>query len=277
MTPAFEYVTYGRMDELHQLQSPRTGARAELNFILLSQAEELLFRAVGDDLHTAREALGGDRVEDACAALARAARTQRALLACWEPMNGMTADEFVAFREVLKNASGEQSVTYRSLEFLLGNRPERHVGTVRREGTPLLAEELGRPSLYDTALVWLAGRDVSIRPPRPALPGPASTSRGRRSRTPGWRSTGIPEPIHRNSAWRRACSKSPISSPCGGPLICSSSNGCSGVKGGPAEPTVPPGSGSSTNTDSSRSCGRSGRDSEHDGDGRPASTGEGKS
>lgn len=170
MTPAFEYVTYGRMDELHQLQSPRTGARAELNFILLSQAEELLFRAVGDDLHTAREALGGDRVEDACAALARAARTQRALLACWEPMNGMTADEFVAFREVLKNASGEQSVTYRSLEFLLGNRPERHVGTVRREGTPLLAEELGRPSLYDTALVWLAGRgclDPSATPRAP--------------------------------------------------------------------------------------------------------------
>ncbi|WP_018681047.1 tryptophan 2,3-dioxygenase [Actinokineospora enzanensis] len=156
MTRTPEYVSYAHMDKLHELQHPRSDARGELNFILLSHVKELLFRAVTDDLDTAREALHRDDVPGACLALSRATRTQRVLVACWESMNGMSVDEFVAFRHVLNDASGVQSFAYRALEFVMGNRPRQMVESVQEDGHPLLRTELGKPSLYDAALALLA-------------------------------------------------------------------------------------------------------------------------
>lgn len=155
-TAEHEYVAYARMDTLHELARPRSSARGELNFILFSQVKELLFRALVDDLDTARGALAADDPGDACTSLARAVRTQRVLTSCWEAMNGMSADEFVAFREVLGDASGVQSFAYRELEFVLGNRPAAHARTAREDGHPRVRAELDRPSLYDAALAHLA-------------------------------------------------------------------------------------------------------------------------
>lgn len=162
MTQPPEYVSYGHMDELHELQRPRSDARGEMHFILLSHVKELLFRAVTDDLDTARSALDRDDVANACAALARATRTQRVLVACWESMNGMSVEEFVAFRHVLGSASGLQSFAYRTLEFVMGNRPPAQVEAVRQDGHPLLRAELARPSLYDVALRHLARQGFAI-------------------------------------------------------------------------------------------------------------------
>ncbi len=157
-----EYVAYARMDRLHELARPRSEARGELNFILISHVKELLFRAVTDDLDTARAALEGDEAAEACLALARATRTQRVLVACWESMNGMSVDEFVAFRHVLGDASGVQSFAYRVLEFVLGNRPAHQVEAAHTDGHPLPIAELARPSLYDAVLRYLARQGFSV-------------------------------------------------------------------------------------------------------------------
>ncbi|WP_433664239.1 tryptophan 2,3-dioxygenase [Nocardia sp. CA-128927] len=157
-----EYVTYAHMDELHELQRPRSEARGEMNFILISHVKELLFRAVIDDLDTARCALQRDDVADTCLALARATRTQRVLVACWESMNGMSVDEYVAFRDVLNDASGTQSFAYRALEFVMGNRPERQVTAAIRDGHAMLRAELAEPSLYDAVLQYLARQGFPI-------------------------------------------------------------------------------------------------------------------
>lgn len=170
MTQAAEYVAYARMDELHELQCPRSDARGELNFILLSHVKELLFRAVTDDLDAARAALDRDDDSQACLALSRAVRTQRVLVACWEALNGMSADEFVRFRHVLKDASGVQSFAYRTLEFVMGNRPPGQVARARQDGHPLLHAELTKPSLYDAALRHLARQGFAI--PACCLNGP---------------------------------------------------------------------------------------------------------
>ena len=162
MTRAPEYVTYARMDELHELQRPRSGARGELNFILISDVKELLFRAVSDDLDQARHALQNDDVSGTCVALARATRTQRVLVACWESMNGMSVDEFVAFRHVLNDASGVQSFAYRCLEFAMGNRPPGHVESAYADGYESLHVELSKPSLYDATLQYLARQGFAI-------------------------------------------------------------------------------------------------------------------
>lgn len=157
-----EYVAYARMDELHELQHPRSEARGELNFLLISHVKELLFRAVADDLDTARQALDRDDVSGACLDLARATRTQRVLVACWESMNGMSADEFMAFRHVLGDASGVQSFAYRALEFTMGNRPTRLVEAALDGGHPMLRAELAKPSIYDAALDYLARQGFAI-------------------------------------------------------------------------------------------------------------------
>lgn len=162
MTEAPEYVAYARMDELHELQQPRSTARGELNFILLSQVKELLFRAITDDLGNARQALLQQNPSDASIALSRATRTQRVLVACWEALNGMSVDEFAEFRHVLGDASGVQSFAYRQLEFVLGNRPGWQVRAARRDGNPVLTAELDRPSLYDATLHYLAGRGFDV-------------------------------------------------------------------------------------------------------------------
>ncbi|MFC4494592.1 tryptophan 2,3-dioxygenase [Streptomyces ovatisporus] len=162
MTQAHEYVTYARMDELHELQQPRSNARGELNFLLISQVQELLFRAVSDDLDQARQALHKDDPAGARTALRRATRTQRVLVTCWEVMNGMSADEFVAFRHVLNDASGVQSFAYRALEFAMGNRPPGHVQSAYADSYPSLRVELSKPSLYDAALAYLARQGFAV-------------------------------------------------------------------------------------------------------------------
>jgi tryptophan 2,3-dioxygenase len=162
MTQAPEYVTYAHMHELHELQQPRSEARGEMNFLLLSHVKELLFRAVTDDLDTARGALERDDAADACVALSRATRTQRVLVTCWESLNGMSVDEFVEFRHVLGGASGVQSFAYRTLEFVMGNRPSYQVQEARRDGHPLLLAELAKPSLYDVTLQHLARLGFAI-------------------------------------------------------------------------------------------------------------------
>ncbi|MBN6039887.1 tryptophan 2,3-dioxygenase [Amycolatopsis sp. 195334CR] len=172
MTQAPEYVAYARMDELHQLQHPRSEARGELNFILLSHVKELLFRAVIDDLDCARHALRHDDVPRACLALSRATRTQRVLVSCWESLNGMSADEFVAFRHVLNDASGVQSFAYRTLEFVMGNRPRRQVEAAHQDGHTLLRAELAKPSLYDVVLQYLARQGFSM--PADCVDGPTT-------------------------------------------------------------------------------------------------------
>lgn len=162
MTGVPEYVSYARMDELHELQRPRTDARGELSFLLISHVKELLFRVVADDLGTARAALGDDDLDGACLALARAVRSQGVLSACWESMNGMSADEFLEFRHVLNDASGVQSFAYRTLEFLMGNRPERHVRAALRQGPEQVRAELAKPSLYDAVLHHLDRRGFAV-------------------------------------------------------------------------------------------------------------------
>ncbi|RAY12761.1 tryptophan 2,3-dioxygenase [Actinomadura craniellae] len=154
------------MDELHDLQDTRTGSPFELSFILLSQVKELLFRMVHLELDQARGHLRADRAGEACRALARATRTQRVLIACWESMNGMPADEFVRFRDVLGQASGTQSFAYRGLEFAMGNKNPVMVRPPDLRRYPQLRAEFERPSLYDEALRFLD---------RHGLPLPAAT------------------------------------------------------------------------------------------------------
>ncbi|MFE4371731.1 tryptophan 2,3-dioxygenase [Streptomyces sp. NPDC056835] len=157
------YAAYAHMDTLLSLQEPRTGTDAEPGFIILSQVKELLFKLLHTEFTTARDHLAADRLDETLWTLRRAGRVQRVLLSCWDPLSALSPGEFAAIRAVLGSASGFQSVSYRRLEFLLGNKNPDLVAPHR--GTPNHTDLLGQlraPSLYDETIRFLARRDPGI-------------------------------------------------------------------------------------------------------------------
>jgi tryptophan 2,3-dioxygenase len=133
-----------------------------MSFILISQVQELLFRMVLVDIDQVCDALRRDAHTEARRGLARVVRTQRLLVGCWDPMNAMPVDEFLAFRHVLHTASGTQSFAYRALEFRLGNKDRRQLDPHDALRFPLLGTALSAPSLYDEALRSLARLGLAV-------------------------------------------------------------------------------------------------------------------
>ncbi|MGW1071757.1 tryptophan 2,3-dioxygenase [Streptomyces sp. NPDC002537] len=159
------YAAYACMDTLLSLQHPRTDAETEPGFIILSQVKELLFKLLHTEFGTARGHLAADRVDDALWTLRRAGRVQQTLLSCWDAFSALSPGEFASFRDVLGTASGFQSVMYRKLEFLLGNKNPQLVEPHRDTAKygEVLAQ-LREPSLYDEAVRLLARRGLDIPP-----------------------------------------------------------------------------------------------------------------
>ncbi|MEU8901786.1 tryptophan 2,3-dioxygenase family protein [Nocardia sp. NPDC048505] len=158
------YVAYARMDDLHSLAVPQTEAPQELSFILLSHVKEILFRMIYVDVDQARKQLRANDAGLACRALERTVRTQRILVTTWESINSISADEFLAFREILGTASGIQSYMYRTLEFALGNKNPAMVEMISgsMDLYPELSAELAGPSIYDEVLRYLARRKFAV-------------------------------------------------------------------------------------------------------------------
>jgi tryptophan 2,3-dioxygenase len=155
------YAQYARMDALLALQHPLSTADTEPGFIIMSQVKELLFKLLHTELTTARDQLRKDQLDGALWTLRRSDRVQRVLLVSWETFSVLSPVEFAEFRDVLGAASGFQSVSYRRLEFLLGNKNPAMVEPHRK--SPAYQEvlaQLHEPSLYDEVRGLLTRRGL---------------------------------------------------------------------------------------------------------------------
>jgi tryptophan 2,3-dioxygenase len=119
-TATSEYARYACLDELLDLQWPRTEAPAELSFIITTQVMELYFKLLSHEWTAACTALDADDVRGAIVDLRRGHGVQDALIASWEALRTLTPAEFDEFREAFGAASGIQSELYRDLERGLG-------------------------------------------------------------------------------------------------------------------------------------------------------------
>lgn len=157
------YSAYAHMDTLLSLQHPCTESVTEPAFIIMSQVKELLFKLLCTEFTTARDYLREDRLNDALWTLRRSARVQQLLLSSWDVLAALTPAEFAEFRDVLGSASGFQSVSYRRLEFLLGNKSMAMAQPHRNSPAygDVLAQ-LRQPSLYDEALSLLRRRGLNV-------------------------------------------------------------------------------------------------------------------
>jgi tryptophan 2,3-dioxygenase len=136
----------------------------EMLFIIQHQTSELWMKLVIHELTEAIEYIKRDELESCFKILARVKRIQEQLFNQWAVLETLTPSEYVQFRGVLGNSSGFQSVQYRAIEFLLGNKSPRslEVHKDRPEAYEFLKGILERPSLYDEYLRLLSRRGLPV-------------------------------------------------------------------------------------------------------------------
>ncbi|GMU44529.1 MAG: tryptophan 2,3-dioxygenase [Xanthomonadales bacterium] len=152
-------VTYDGYLLLHRLldaQQPLSSPphHDEMLFIIQHQTSELWMKLVIHELEAAIMRLRADDLGPCLKILARVKHIQRQLFEQWAVLETLTPTEYLQFRHVLGSASGFQSLQYRLIEFLLGNKNAdmlpvfEHAPAQRAR----LAAVLHAPSLYDEFL-----------------------------------------------------------------------------------------------------------------------------
>jgi tryptophan 2,3-dioxygenase len=82
----------------------------------------------------------------------------------WSVLETLTPSEYLEFRDLLGPSSGFQSVQYRTMEFLLGNKNAAMLKVFAHDpaGQATLREALEAPGLYDEVLRYLARHGHAI-------------------------------------------------------------------------------------------------------------------
>ncbi len=162
------YAGYLQLDTLLSAQRPLSDHHDEMLFIVAHHVTELWLKLVGHELRSAMALLAADDLAPALKRLARVKHIERQMFEAWGVLETLTPVEYVQFRGVLGDASGFQSLGYRTVEFLLGNKNPAMVKVFRHdpEAYAQLQADLATPSLYDEFLRLLARRGLPVPPER---------------------------------------------------------------------------------------------------------------
>jgi tryptophan 2,3-dioxygenase len=130
----------------------------EMLFIIQHQTSELWLKLLIHELTAAVGHLREDRVWQFGKGAARCKRVLDQLTAQWSVLETLTPSEYMEFREVLGPSSGFQSLQYRTVEFLMGNKNAAMLKVFAHDqaGHAALQAVLRAPSLYDEFLRYLA-------------------------------------------------------------------------------------------------------------------------
>ncbi|MCI4567584.1 tryptophan 2,3-dioxygenase family protein [Lysobacter sp. CFH 32150] len=154
------YAGYLHLDRLLSAQQPLSSPphHDEMLFIVQHQVAELWMKLMIHELRAATDYLRRDQVWQTRKVLARCKVVLRQLTEMWSVLETLTPSEYMEFREILGPSSGFQSLQYRTIEFLLGNKNTAMLKVFAHdaEGHAGLAEVLAAPSLYDEFLIYLS-------------------------------------------------------------------------------------------------------------------------
>ncbi len=144
------------LDAQHPLSNP--AHHDEMLFIIQHQTSELWMKLIIHELQATIDYLQQDRLNRCLKILSRVKQIQRQLFEQWSVLETLTPSEYVQFRDVLGNASGFQSLQYRLIEFLLGNKHPRmmEVFSHDEKASARLRAVLEAPSLYQEFLLALS-------------------------------------------------------------------------------------------------------------------------
>lgn len=160
------YADYLRLDLILSAQQPLSSPEHhdELLFIVQHQTTELWLKLIVHELRAALRLIRADQLEPTFKILARVKHIQSQLFNQWAVLATLTPSEYTQFRGVLGSSSGFQSVQYRLVEFLLGNKDPRMIAyhAARQPDADVLRDALTVPSVYDEFLRHLARRGLPV-------------------------------------------------------------------------------------------------------------------
>jgi tryptophan 2,3-dioxygenase len=168
MDPALTYSSYLHIDELLDLQRPRSQGpeHDELLFIVIHQVYELWFKEILHEVDRVKALLESGDPHRTQHTLKRVLTILKVLVAQLDILETMTPLEFLSFRERLEAASGFQSDQFRQLEFTLGRKSRQAIerfaagGRARRE----LERRFGEATLWDAFLHYLSREGYAVPP-----------------------------------------------------------------------------------------------------------------
>jgi tryptophan 2,3-dioxygenase len=167
------YASYLKIRELLELQEPlsKPASHDELHFIIVHQVFELWFKLMVFEVRTIGTHLDAGKIQDAIHLFRRLNAILAVFLPQIEVIETMTPTDFLKFRDLLKPASGFQSVQFRELEFLSGSRDERYIrmfdGDAGAQGR--LRAALSGPTLWEHFLGLLKARGFDVAAEVPAV------------------------------------------------------------------------------------------------------------
>jgi len=161
---SLSYGQYLNLDLLLGAQRPLTSEHNEMLFIIVHQVSELWMRLLRHELLAVMDCVRRDELAASFKMFSRIDHVQGQLLAVWDVLSTMTPFDYSAFRNALGRSSGFQSLQYRLIEFMLGNKNADTIKVHQREpqAFAMLESALRAPSLYDEVLRLLSrrGREV---------------------------------------------------------------------------------------------------------------------
>ncbi|MEZ0579841.1 tryptophan 2,3-dioxygenase [Nocardioides sp. MH1] len=161
-----DYAGYLDLDTLLSAQHPLSNPTHpdELLFVIQHQTTELWLKLMVHELVGARAFMATDDLARARKSLSRVKHILRTVTEQWSVLATLTPSEYAEFRDVLGPASGFQSVQYRAVEFLLGNKNAAmlKVFEAKPAARTFLADALESPTVYDAFLRLVARRGLPV-------------------------------------------------------------------------------------------------------------------
>jgi tryptophan 2,3-dioxygenase len=161
---AMNYGSYLHLDTLLSAQVPVSDHHDEMLFIVQHHTSELWIKLILHELRSAMSLIAADDLGPALKRLARIKHVQKQLSDQWSVLATLTPAEYAQFRDRLGHSSGFQSLQYRLMEFMLGNKNDAMLAVFRHDpaAQQQLADALNSRSVYDEFLAFLSRRGHPI-------------------------------------------------------------------------------------------------------------------
>lgn len=156
------YNDYLNLKELLGLQKPRSKPRQhdEVLFIIAHQTYELWFKLMLNELELAIFLMISNDPAGAARLIRRVVAVEKVLIQQLEVLETIRPLDFMKFRNLLRPASGFQSLQFRELEFVSGIKDERFLRLHKRDQDSYqqLLKRFEAPSLWDGFVTLLEHR-----------------------------------------------------------------------------------------------------------------------
>lgn len=163
------YSDYLDIDELLDLQELRSDPEEhdEMLFIIIHQTYELWFKQILHEMDKLRNDLEAGRNWGAAKTMKRILTILKTMVGQLDILETMTPLEFESFRGFLDEASGFQSVQFREMEILCGQRSQHMFKAHKNQPQYLerMNERLEEPTLWETFCTYLEQQEYDVEQP----------------------------------------------------------------------------------------------------------------